>query len=84
MNLLARQFGVGEPVRRGMEMQIVSAGEWTPQAMMSSVGGAQGVSADILAGRDAEIGWEDVFTGREMRDEVSFHAEMEGGWGMGW
>lgn len=87
MEMLRRQFGIAEPVKRGMEAQIVAAGEWRPACLGGDAGfGAVGgsVHGDILAGRDCEIGWEDVFTGREMRDEVSFHAEMERGWGMGW
>lgn len=87
MEVLRRQFGIAEPVKRGMEAQIVRAGEWRPACLGGDAGfGAVGssVHGDILAGRDCEIGWEDVFTGREMRDEVSFHAEMEGAWGMGW
>lgn len=46
-------------------------------------GGSAGVHADILAGRDCEIGWEDVFTGgQELRECVEFHTEMEGRFGM--
>jgi len=82
MELLRRQFGIAEPVRRGMEMSIVLAGEWRPM----SLGCGQGASvhADILAGRDAEIGWEDVFTGGEMGEAGDFHVEMEGRFGMAW
>lgn len=43
-----------------------------------------GVHSDILAGRDCEMDWEDVFTGQEMRESVDFHVEMERGFGMGW
>ena len=80
MDLLRRQFGIAEPVRRQMELSVVRAGEWRP----AMAGGGGNVHADILAGRDAEIGWEDVFTGEEMRDQVDFHVEMEGRFGMGW
>lgn len=59
MEMLRRQFGIAEPVRRGMELKIASAGEWRPAAL----GGSSGVHRDILQGRDCEIGWEDVFTG---------------------
>jgi hypothetical protein len=59
MEMLKRQFGIAEPVRRGMELKIASAGEWRPAAL----GGSSGVHKDILEGRDCEIGWEDVFTG---------------------
>ena len=82
MNLLRRQFGIAEPVRRGMELAICRAGEWRPRCL----GFGAGVHEDVLAGRDCEVGWEDVFTGDEMMGEEvgGFHGEMEGGWGMGW
>lgn len=59
MHSLRRTFGIGEPVRRGMELKIAREGEWRPAAL----GGSSAVSSDILAGRDAEISWEDVYTG---------------------
>nr|POE71950.1 proteasome maturation factor ump1 [Quercus suber] len=86
MELLRRQFGIAEPVKRGMELAIVRAGEWTPAAL----GGGSSVHADILAGRETEIGWEDVYAGADgvlgARGEGvgEFHAEMEGRFGMGW
>jgi proteasome maturation protein len=84
MEMLRRQFGIAEPVKRGMEMAIVRAGEWRPMCIGGWGGGMGGLHADILAGRDAEIGWEDVFGGDEMRDQLDFHTEMEGRFGMGW
>lgn len=59
MEMLRRQFGIAEPIRRGMELKVTAAGEWRPAAL----GGASSVHKDILQGRDCEIGWEDVFTG---------------------
>ena len=59
MESLRRTFGIAEPVRRGMELKIAGAGEWRPRVL----GGAGSVHSDILAGRDCEIGWEDVFVG---------------------
>lgn len=56
---LRRTFGIAEPVRRGMELKIARAGEWRPCAL----GRSAGVSGDILAGRDGEISWEDVYGG---------------------
>lgn len=84
MTMLGRQFGIAEPVRRGMELQIVAAGEWTPAAAMTGTGPANCVAGDILAGRDAEIGWEDVFAGRELRELPDFHTEMEARMRMNW
>ncbi|RMY67823.1 hypothetical protein D0862_15044 [Hortaea werneckii] len=84
MELLRRQFGIAEPVKRQMELGIVRAGEWQPACLGGVTNGAN-VHADILAGRDCEIGWEDVFTGgEEMRDQADFHAEMERRMGMEW
>ncbi|MCJ1423658.1 hypothetical protein MMC29_001542 [Sticta canariensis] len=59
MASLRRTFGIAEPVRRGMELNITRAGEWRPQML----GGSAGVSGDVLAGRDLEITWEDVYRG---------------------
>lgn len=59
MEMLRRQFGIAEPIRRGMELKIAKEGEWKPAVL----GGTSGVHKDILEGRDCEIGWEDVFTG---------------------
>ncbi|KAL9601080.1 MAG: hypothetical protein Q9219_002790 [cf. Caloplaca sp. 3 TL-2023] len=59
MTALRRNFGIGEPIRRGMELKIAREGEWRPMAL----GGSTGLSGDILAGRDAEVRWEDVFRG---------------------
>ena len=84
MSLLARQFGVGEPVRRGMEMQIVREGEWTPAVAAAGGGVESGVASDILSGRDAEVGWEDVFRGGELRNLPDFHSEMEARMRMNW
>lgn len=81
MSTLRRQFGLAEPVRRGMELSIVRAGEWRPLCLGGM--GSAGLHADILSGRDAEIGWEDVYSGEEFR-EGGFHAEMEGRFGVNW
>ncbi|KAH8731039.1 integral membrane protein DUF92-domain-containing protein [Phaeosphaeriaceae sp. PMI808] len=80
MEMLRRQFGIAEPVRRGMELKITQAGEWRPAAL----GHSSGVHKDILEGRDTEIGWEDVFTGNELRETPDFHSEMEAKMKMNW
>ncbi|KAJ4352890.1 hypothetical protein N0V95_003865 [Ascochyta clinopodiicola] len=80
MEMLRRQFGIAEPVRRGMELKIASAGEWRPAAL----GGSSGVHKDILEGRDCEIGWEDVYTGSELRQIPDFHSEIESKMKMNW
>jgi proteasome maturation protein len=74
MEGLRRTFGIAEPIRRGMELKITRDGEWRPLVL----GGAMpGVHEDILSGRDTMIGWEDVFTGIEMRSIPGFHEEVE-------
>ncbi|KAI4707749.1 hypothetical protein J4E89_007377 [Alternaria sp. Ai002NY15] len=80
MEMLRRQFGIAEPVRRGMELKIAEAGEWRP----ATLGGSSNVHRDILQGRDTEIGWEDVFTGNELREVPDFHTEIEHKMKMNW
>ena len=82
MELLRRQFGLAEPVKRQMELSVVRAGEWRP-AILGGFGTAS-LHADILSGRDTEIDWEDVFVGDDLRDFPDFHTEMENRFGMMW
>ncbi|KAI9837174.1 MAG: hypothetical protein M1837_003106 [Sclerophora amabilis] len=70
---LRRTFGIAEPVRRGMEARIVASGEWRPACL----GRGAGVHADVLAGRDWDCDWEDVFVGDPSRESEDFHSEME-------
>lgn len=78
MSLLRRQFGIAEPVRRGMELALVKNGEWRPAVLGE---GSAELHRQVLEGRDAEIDWEDVYKGGEMGLGRSgggeFHAEME-------
>lgn len=84
MSLLRRQFGIAEPVKRQMELSIVRAGEWRPSVLGGGgAGGSAGLHADILAGRDESIDWEDVFEGDVFREPRDFHVEMEGRFSMG-
>lgn len=59
MNLLRRQFGMGEPLRRGMELRICREGEWRPQCL----GGSSRVGEEVLSGRAETVEWEDVYPG---------------------
>lgn len=54
-----------------MELAIVREGEWRPRVL----GGSAGCHEDVLMGREAEVGWEDVFRGE---GEGEFGGEMEG------
>ena len=58
-----------------MEAKICREAEWRPACL----GGSAGVGGDVLAGRDTEITWEDVYNGDEGAD---FHTEMEAKVGM--
>ncbi|KAI9679268.1 MAG: hypothetical protein M1817_005287 [Caeruleum heppii] len=80
MEGLRRMFGMAEPVRRGMELRIAEEGEWRPDVL----GGSAGVSADVLRGREAEMGWEDVFRGDGTRETLDFHTQMERRLRMNW
>ncbi|KAF1982969.1 hypothetical protein K402DRAFT_397107 [Aulographum hederae CBS 113979] len=80
MEGLRRTYGAAEPIRRGLELATVRAGEWRPRAL----GGSACVHSDILSGRDWEMDWEDVFVGEEMRHVPDFHTEMEHNLRMNW
>ncbi|KAL6719121.1 hypothetical protein ACLMJK_003358 [Lecanora helva] len=73
MNLLRRNYGIAEPIRRGMEARICRESEWRPACL----GGSAHVAGDVLAGRDAELGWEDIYRGDETSEGTAFHTEME-------
>lgn len=79
MSLLRRQFGIAEPVRRGMELATVKSGEWRPAALGEP---SAAVHRQILEGRDCEIDWEDVYQGEVAGGALEFHAEMERRCGM--
>ncbi|KAI5861627.1 proteasome maturation factor UMP1 [Durotheca rogersii] len=77
---LRRAFGVAEPVRRAMELQIVRGGDWRPAVLRAPAPGQAGPSLheDILRGREAYLDWDDVFAaGDDLRDPVGVHDEME-------
>ncbi|QIW98848.1 hypothetical protein AMS68_004366 [Peltaster fructicola] len=84
MEMLRRHYGIAEPVKRQMELQIVSAGEWRPAALGAGQGSAN-VHSEILQGRDCEIAWEDIYTG-EMNESLAldFHSEIETRQKMNW
>jgi len=62
-------------------MEAVKIGEWQPAAL----GGSSSSTSDVLAGRDTEITWEDVYkAGEEFRELPDFHTEMEARLRMNW
>ncbi len=48
------------------------------------MGGSARVGEDVLAGRDAELSWEDVYKSDETREGADFHSEMEAKLKMNW
>ena len=74
MEGLRRVYGLGEPIRRGMELRIAGAGEWRP----SVLGGSASVHSDVLNGRDTEVSWEDVFKGESVLG--CFESPESGDW----
>jgi proteasome maturation protein len=72
--MLRRNLGKAEPIRRDLELKTVRDGEWRPVALY---GAQPSVHEDILMGKDDTITWEDVFTGDDMRQIPGIHDEME-------
>ncbi|PRT56350.1 Proteasome maturation factor UMP1 [Wickerhamiella sorbophila] len=70
MEMLRRVYGAAEPIRRAMEQTIIEKSTFVPE----SVGGSSNLHLNILANRDATIGWEDVYPDHK---ETSFHQELE-------
>lgn len=91
MTMLARTFGLAEPIRRGMELKLVRDADAVgrPRAL----GRPSGVHEDILTGRDTEIAWEDVYADQDGARAAMLtggdgaftgvHDEMEARIGMG-
>ncbi|OJJ50816.1 hypothetical protein ASPZODRAFT_126764 [Penicilliopsis zonata CBS 506.65] len=82
MESLRRTYGIAEPVRRGMELKIVRDGTFRPMML----GNAGNLHEDILVlgGREAELAWEDIYTGDEFREPPTLHDEMEKRLRMDW
>ncbi|KAL3470991.1 proteasome maturation factor UMP1-domain-containing protein [Aspergillus californicus] len=77
METLRRTYGIAEPIRRGMELKIVRDGTFRPAVLGGNSGGNVHEDILVLGGRDAEVGWEDVFHGDDFREPPAFHDEME-------
>ncbi|KAH0834420.1 Proteasome maturation factor UMP1 [Fonsecaea pedrosoi] len=78
LQILRRNFGIAEPLRRGMELKLVrDADSFRP----SVLGRPAAVHEEILTGRDAEITWEDVYAGQ---DGMRLAFQGGDGQGNGW
>ena len=63
METLRRTFGMAEPIRRGMELQIVRGGSWRPGVGFGQ--GGKSVHEEVLEGGLESCEWEDVFVTQE-------------------
>jgi proteasome maturation protein len=72
--ILRRNLGKAEPIRRDMELKIIRDGEWRP---VSICGPQASIHEDILLGKDDTIDWGDIFSGVDMRSDVEIHDDME-------
>ena len=77
MSSLRQIYGLGEPVRRGMELHCATLG-WRPEMMGSPVG------LDILRGTDTTLDVCDVYPGNDhsigkTQASMTFHDELERG-----
>ncbi|KAL6248150.1 hypothetical protein RBB50_004405 [Rhinocladiella similis] len=62
MTLLRRNFGIAEPLRRGMELKMVrDADAFRPTVL----GAPSRLHEDILTGKDDQISWEDIYSGQD-------------------
>jgi proteasome maturation protein len=51
--------GIALPAWKGVHMEAIKIGEWQPALL----GGSSSSTSDVLAGKDTEITWEDVYSG---------------------
>ncbi|KIW21088.1 hypothetical protein PV08_01667 [Exophiala spinifera] len=62
MTLLRRNFGIAEPLRRGMELKMVrDADAFRPTVL----GAPSRLHEDVLTGKDDQISWEDIYSGQD-------------------
>lgn len=73
MEQYRRLFGQAEPIRREMDLQIVSSTDFVPQVL----GGSSNVHRDILLNKDASVDWEDIYTGELYMPWLYTHTHME-------
>lgn len=75
MEMYRRVFGLGEPIKRTMELEIVDATEFRPQV----VGSSGNMHRDILMNRDTRVDWDDVYKGGFENGESvpDMHSQME-------
>ncbi|QPG75707.1 hypothetical protein FOA43_003066 [Brettanomyces nanus] len=70
-----RTFGVADPIRREMELNIVKETDFRPTLFGFSA--ITSPSLDILLNKETTIGWEDIYTGFNDAKPTDFHTEME-------
>ncbi|ODV59840.1 Ump1p [Ascoidea rubescens DSM 1968] len=75
MEQYRRLFGLAEPLKRTMELEIVNRIDFRPEIL----GGTSNLHRDILLNKDCSIDWEDIYQSGIDNNEFStnFHSEME-------
>lgn len=75
MEMYRRVFGLGEPIKRSMELGIIDATDFKP----SFLGSADHMHRDILMNRDTRVDWEDIYRGdfESGTPVADFHTQME-------
>lgn len=73
MRSLQNAFGAHEPIRRNMELDLLSAGDMKPMVL----GGPSHLHRDILAGNDTSISMGALFSSPSINSTMDFHTEME-------
>ncbi|CDK28134.1 unnamed protein product [Kuraishia capsulata CBS 1993] len=67
-----RLFGAADPIRRTMDLEIVSQTDFKPAVL----GGPANVHLDILKNKDSSIDWEDIYKG-DPSSAPDLHTEVE-------
>lgn len=68
-------FGVAEPLRREMELQIVQNSDFNP---LSSLTNGSSIHRDILLNKEASVDWEDIYPGTGLTGGVNLGADVHG------
>ncbi|SCU91980.1 LAMI_0E08196g1_1 [Lachancea mirantina] len=67
-------FGIAEPIKREMELQIVEHSNFNPL----DTTGQRSMHADILLNRDASVDWEDVYPSADATGAVDLGHNVHG------
>lgn len=68
-------FGVAEPLKREMELQIVENTDFNP---LASCANTSSLHRDILLNKEASVDWEDIYPGTGFSGGVNLGADVHG------